>query len=184
MGITRRQQPDYFVSLLVSTYFGGSFYSRLNANIRVKRGLSYGASGGYRAKNLAGIFEVSTFTRNQTAPETIRVILKQVKELRTVEPTDSELTDTRSYFVGSFARHRETPQEIARDLWLIESQRLGRDYFKKLFKGLENATKQDCVELAQKTLDPNTMAIVVVGDAKALKEPLSHIAPVKVINPD
>ncbi|MHC4526203.1 MAG: M16 family metallopeptidase, partial [Planctomycetota bacterium] len=35
LGITRRQQPDYFVSLLASAYFGGSFHSRLNESVRV-----------------------------------------------------------------------------------------------------------------------------------------------------
>ncbi|MDH4201583.1 MAG: insulinase family protein [Phycisphaerae bacterium] len=184
LGMTRRQQPDYFVSLLVSTYFGGSFYSRLSDNIRVKRGLSYDARGGYRAQNLAGTFAVSTFTKNETVAETINVIIDQVAELRTVEPTDSELNDTRSYFIGSFAGQRETPQDVARDLWLVESQGLGKNYFKKLFKGLDNATKQDCVELAEKTLDPDTLSIIIVGDAETLKEPLSNIAPVKVINPD
>jgi len=181
LGITRHQQPDYFISLLAGAYFGGSFNSRLNENIRVKRGLTYGAWGGYRANNMSGTFEVSTFTKNESVPETIKVVLEQIAEFQTIEPTDSELNDTRSFFIGSFAGQRETPQDIARDLWLIESQGLGKDYFKKLFKGLDNATKQDCVKLAEKTLDPDTLSIIVVGDAEQLKESLSEIAPVKVI---
>jgi zinc protease len=184
LGITRRQQPDYFVSLLASTYFGGSFHSRLNENIRVKRGLTYGAWGGFRAQNLAGTFEVSTFTKNESVAETIGVILEQIGEFRTVEPTDNEFYDTRSYFIGSFAGQRETPQSVARDLWLIESQQLGKDYFKKLFKTLDEATKQDCSELAKKTIDPDSLAIVIIGDAEILKEPLSEIAPVQVIEPE
>jgi zinc protease len=184
LGITRRQQPDYFVSLLASTYFGGSFHSRLNENIRVKRGLTYGAWGGFRAQNLAGTFEVSTFTKNESVAETIRVILEQIDEFRAVEPTDNEFYDTRSFFIGSFAGQRETPQDVARDLWLIESQGLGKDYFKKLFKTLDKATKQDCSELAQKTIDPDSLAIVIIGDAEKLKEPLAEIAPVQVIEPE
>ena len=184
LGITRRQQPDYFVSLLASTYFGGSFHSRLNENIRVKRGLTYGAWGGFRAQNMAGTFEISTFTKNESVAETIRVILEQINEFRTVEPSDTEFYDTRSYFIGSFAGHRETPQDIARDLWLIESQQLGKDYFKKLFKALDKATKQDCTELAQKTINPDSLAIVVIGDAEVLKEPLAAIAPVQIIEPE
>jgi zinc protease len=183
LGITRRQQPDYFVSLLASTYFGGSFHSRLNENIRIKRGLTYGAWGGFRAQNLAGTFEVSTFTKNESVAETIRVILEQIDEFRAVEPTDNEFYDTRSFFIGSFAGQRETPQDVARDLWLIESQGLGKDYFKKLFKTLDKATKQDCSELAQKTIDPDSLAIVIIGDAEKLKEPLAEIAPVQVIEP-
>jgi zinc protease len=184
LGMTRRQQPDYFISLLVSTYFGGSFNSRLNENIRVKRGLTYGAWGGYRAQNLSGTFEVSTFTKNESTPETIEVILDLIKQLQTVEPTDSEFYDNRNYFIGSFAAQRETPQDVASDLWLIESQRLGNDYFKKLFATLDKATKQDCVDLTRKTLHPDTMAIVVVGDAEQLKDSLSDIAPVNVIETD
>jgi zinc protease len=183
LGITRRQQPEYFISLLASTYFGGSFHSRLNENIRVKRGLTYGARGGYRAENMAGTFEVSTFTKNESADETIKVILDQINEFQIVEPTDREFYDTRSYFVGSFVGQRETPQDIARDLWMIESQRLGKDHFKKLFDTLEDATKQDCLKLAEKTLDANKLAIVVVGDAEQLKDSLSKIAPVNVIEP-
>ena len=184
LGITRRQQPDYFVSMLAGTYFGGSFNSRLNENVRVKRGLTYGAYGRYNADNLAGTFEVSTFTKNESVPETIKVVLEQIKEFQTIEPTDNELNDTRSFFIGSFTGQRETPQDIARDLWLIKSQNLGNDYFKKLFKTLDKTTKQDCVELTQKTLNTDTLAIVVVGDAEVLKKPLSEIAPVKVIEPD
>ena len=184
LGITRRQQPDYFISLLAGAYFGGSFHSRLNENIRVKRGLTYGAFGGFRANNMAGTFEVSTFTKNESTDETIQVILDQINEFQTIEPTDSEFYDTRNYFIGSFPSQRETPQDVARDLWLIESQRLGSDYFKKMFETLDEATKQDCLDLTQKTLAPDKLAIVVVGDAEALKEPLSEIAPVEVIEPE
>lgn len=184
LGITRRQQPDYFINLLTGAYFGGSFNSRLNENIRVKRGLTYGAWGGYSANNMAGIFNISTFTKNESVPETIKVVLEQVEQFQTLEPTDSELNDTRSFFIGSFAGLRETPQDIARDLWLIKSQDLGNDYFKKLFTTLDKITKQDCVEATQKTLNTETLAVVVVGDAEVLKKPLSEIAPLKVIEPD
>jgi zinc protease len=183
LGITRRQQPDYFISLLAGTYFGGSFHSRLNENIRVKRGLTYGARGGYRAQNMAGTFEVSTFTKNESVAETIEVIIEQIDEFRTVEPTDEEFYDNRSFFVGSFAGQRETPQDVARDLWLIESQQLGKDYFKDLFTALDKADKQTCMDLTKKTIDPETLAIIVVGDAEQLKQSLAEIAPVQIIEP-
>jgi len=184
LGLTRKEQPEYFISLLAGSYFGGSFHSRLNENIRVKRGLTYGAWGSYRARNFEGTFEISTYTKNESAAETIRVILEQIDDFRTIEPTDAEFYDNRSYFIGSFARNRETPQAIARDLWLIESQQLGENYFKDLFKTLDKTDKEDCVRLAAETIDPETLAIVVVGDAEKLKESLSSIAPIQIIKPD
>ncbi|MHC4574718.1 MAG: M16 family metallopeptidase, partial [Planctomycetota bacterium] len=48
LGITRHDE-GYFVSRVVSNYFGGAFNSRLNEKIRVEKGLTYGARGGYAA---------------------------------------------------------------------------------------------------------------------------------------
>ena len=181
LGITRHQQPDYFTGLIASNYFGGSFHSRLNENLRVKRGLTYGSWGYFKPMAQSGTFEVSTFTKNESAAETISVILEQINEFQTVEPTDSEFYDTRSYITGSFARNRETPQDVAGDLWMIESQKLSRDYFGKLFSTLNKTTKQDCLDLAKKVIDPKTQTIIVIGDAEKLKDSLEKIAPVKIL---
>ncbi len=180
-GITRRQQPDYFISLIAANYFGGSFNSRLNENLRVKRGLTYGAWGSFMPKAKAGTFEISTFTKNESVAEAINVILEQIHEFQNVEPTDTEFYNTRSYIAGSFARNRETPQNIAGDLWMIESQQLGKDYFDQLFLTLNKTTKQDCIDLAQRLIKPDNLSIVIVGDAEKLKESLGKIAPVEVI---
>ena len=181
LGITRHDQPDYFTAMIASSYFGGSFNSRLNENLRVKRGLTYGAYGGFRPKARAGTFEISTFTKNESVAEAIRVILDQIHDFQTLEPTDAEFFDTQSYITGSFAGNRETPQDVAGDLWLIRSQRLGNDYFDKLFASLGKADKQDCLDLAQHRLDINRQVIVIVGDAAALTDSLAEIAPVHVI---
>lgn len=181
LGITRRQQPDYFTSLIAGSYFGGSFHSRLNENLRVKRGLTYGAFGGFQPKAKAGTFQVSTFTKNESVAEAINVILEQIAEFQTIEPTDAEFYHTKSYITGSFAGNRETPQDVAQDLWMIESQGLGRDYFDKLFGSLDKTDKQDCLDLANRRVDPDKLTIVVVGDAEKLKENLSAIAPVNII---
>ncbi len=50
LGFTRTD-PDYFTSRVVSGYFGGAFSSRLNETIRVEKGLTYGARGGFTARN-------------------------------------------------------------------------------------------------------------------------------------
>ncbi|MCE5187025.1 MAG: insulinase family protein [Planctomycetaceae bacterium] len=182
LGITRHSQPDYFYSLIAGNYFGGSFHSRLNDTIRVKKGLSYGAFGGFQPMAMAGTFVISTFTKNSTTAETVGVIIDQVREFETVMPSDEEFSDARSYFLGSFARNRETPQDVARDLWMIESQRLGKDYFKKLFKTMNRMDKEDCLDLAKRTVNPQRLAIVVVGDAKQLEEDLAEVAPVERID--
>ena len=94
------------------------------------------------------------------------------------------LNDSKTYFAGSFVRNRETPQQVAGDLWLIESQKLGDDYLNNLLKTLAKTTKDDCIDLAKETVNTNQLVIVVVGDAKEIKEDLEKIAPVTVVKND
>ncbi|MBW8017670.1 MAG: insulinase family protein [Planctomycetes bacterium] len=180
-GIVRADQPDYFTSRVVGNYFGGSFNSRLNETIRVKKGLTYGARGGWRAQKMAGSFTVSTFTKNASTAETVKAIFDEIKRLQNEPPAEKILTDTKNYFAGSFVRTRETPQSVAEDLWLIESQNLKPDYLDRLLESIANTTANQCTDLAKRTIDPDKMVVVVVGDAKKIKRDLIRIAPVEVI---
>ncbi len=183
-GITRKDQPDYFVSRLVSDYFGGNFHSRLNDSLRVQKGLTYGSHGGYGAQRFAGQFNISTFTKNESAAAAVKAIFEEIEKLRTVAPDEKELSRTKSFMAGSFVRNRETPQQVAGDLWLVESNALGNDYFERLLSMVAATTDADCLALAKKTLNPDKMIVVVAGDASVLKADLESIAPVTVVTPE
>lgn len=176
-----RKDDGYFTSRVVSGYFGGAFNSRLNDTIRVQKGLTYGARGGYAAQKRDGRFTVSTFTKNETAGETVQAIFAEIERLRQEPPSAKELDDTKSYTLGSFPGERETPQAVASDLWLIESEGLPANYYQRLLDGVAATTAEDCVKLAQKTLDPTKMVIVVCGPAAQILPQLESIAPVTVI---
>lgn len=179
-GITRKD-PGYFASRVAGNYFGGAFGSRLNDSLRVKKGLTYGARGGYSARRFGGEFTVSTFTKNESVPEAIRAAVEEIAGLRDKVPGADELENTKTYILGSFAGDRETPQAIAGDLWLIESEGLEADYFQKLLAGVQGTDADACTALAKRTLDMDKLVIVVVGPAAVLKETLEPIAPVTVV---
>lgn len=182
-GITRLS-PGYFTSRMVSDYFGGAFSSRLNETIRVKKGLTYGASGGFSAARFAGSFRVSTFSKTEGVAEAVQTVLDEISRLRAEAPSGDELSKARDHFLGGFAGQRETPQAVAGDLWLIESENLPADYLKRLLDGVAAATPDACVKLAKQEIDPSKLIVVVVGPANKLKEPLEKIAPVTVISSD
>ncbi len=182
-GITRHDD-GYFVSRIVSSYFGWSFNSRLNESIRVKKGLTYGVWGSYIAKRFAGEFEVGTFSKTESTADAVRAVLEEIGRLKTEDPSEKELEDSRSYILGSFVRWRETPQQIAGDLWLIESQGLGKDYLERLLEGIAEAKRTDCERLVRETIEPGKLVIIVVGEAGKLKGELEKIAPVTVVEAD
>ncbi len=176
-----RNDPGYFTSNVVSSYFGGAFGSRLNESLRVKKGLTYGAGGGYSSQRLAGEFSLHTFTKIESTADAIRTALEELQRLQAEPPTQEELEDTKAYILGSFAGERETPQSLAGDLWLIESEGLPEDYYKRMLESVQSTDADTCAAFAQHTLDTDKMVIVVVGPADALKEELETIAPVTVI---
>jgi zinc protease len=180
LGITRKDNR-YYVSRLVSSYFGWDFNSRLNRSIRVAKGLTYSVWGSYIAQNFAGDFRVGTFSKTASTAQTVQAVLDEIRQLKLQSPTDKELQNSQSYMLGSFVGRRETPQQIAGDLWLIESQNLGDDYLERLLDGIAGATSDDCQKLVDSTIDPDKMVIVVVGEADKLKADLEKIAPVTVI---
>ncbi len=180
LGITRHDD-GYFVSRVVSSYFGWGFDSRLNENIRVERGLTYGVWGSYIANRFAGEFQVNTFSKTESTAEAVRAVLEEIERLKTEGPSEEELKNNQSYILGSFVRGRETPHQIADDLWLIESQGLGKDYLERLLDGIAKAEREDCKRFVQETIEPDKMVIIVVGEAEKLKGQLEQIAPVTVV---
>jgi predicted Zn-dependent peptidase len=180
LGIVRKDD-GYFTSRIVSSYFGWAFNSRLNESIRVAKGLTYGVWGSYIADRFAGNFQVGTFSKTESTAEAVRAVIEEIKRLKYEPPSDKEIEESQSYMLGSFIKDRETPQQVAGDLWLIESQQLGKDYLERLLDGIANTSRDDCVRLTDNTIKENHLVIVVVGQADKLKEQLEEIAPVTLI---
>jgi predicted Zn-dependent peptidase len=112
LGIVRKDE-GYFVSRVVSSYFGWAFNSRLNESIRVAKGLTYGVWGGYNAGRFAGTFQVGTFSKTESTAETVKAVVEEIERLKSEPPSDREIGESQSYMLGSFIKDRETPQQVA-----------------------------------------------------------------------
>jgi zinc protease len=182
LGITQKD-ARYFNSRVLSLIFGGGFNSRLNRAIRVEKGLTYGARGGFEANRFAGTFTAGTFTKTPSTAETINVILREIDRIRTSPPDEQELDMARSYIVGGFAGQRETPQAIVNDLWLIEYAGLAPDFMTRMLAGVKKTSAEDVLNAAKALMHKSNLSIVVVGEAGKLKDDLARIAPVTVVQP-
>lgn len=178
--ITRRD-VDYFASRVVSGYFGGAFSSRLNETIRVKKGLTYGARGGFSARKRAGEFSISTFSKTATTVEAVEAILGEISRLRDELPSEKELNNTISYFTGSYPATRETSQQVAGEIWSQRLLGLPDDYSQQLLSAVSSTSAEQCIKVAKKHVRPDELVVVVVGPASKLKAGLEEIAPVTVV---
>jgi zinc protease len=103
-----RTDPAYFPLTVGNTLLGGSFTSRLNQEIRIKRGLSYGTRSSLGLRRGDGLFTASAQTKNETAVEVSDLILAEIERLDTTQPTESELTTRRAILTGAFGSQLET----------------------------------------------------------------------------
>jgi zinc protease len=176
-----RQDPQYFTTRVVNGYFGGAFTSRLNETIRVKRGLTYGAHGGFSPQRFGGEFVVSTFSKTESTSAALQAVFDEVRRLQSEPPSADELGKTKSYLVGNFVIDRETPEDVAGDLWTIQVNNLPDDYYQRELTAVAGTGQDACVQVARERIDPAKMVVVVVGAADKLKAELEKIAPVTVV---
>ncbi|WP_428153157.1 M16 family metallopeptidase [Brevundimonas sp.] len=103
-----RTDADYFPLTVGNSLLGGGFSSRLNQEIRIKRGLSYGASSSLGVRADAGLFTAATQTKNETADEVADLILAEIAKLGAETPSQADLAPRRATLIGGFGRSLET----------------------------------------------------------------------------
>ncbi|AYG94435.1 insulinase family protein [Brevundimonas naejangsanensis] len=160
-----RTDADYFPLTLGNTLLGGGFSSRLNQEIRIKRGLSYGARSSVGALQQTGVFSASTQTKNESATEVADLILAEIAKLGTTQATEAELAPRRATLIGGFGRSLETVDGLG---GLVANLALYDLPMSDLaaYAGRVRAVTPEQVEAAfARHLPTDRASLVIVGDA-------------------
>ncbi len=174
----RRNDPAYYPAELANAVLGGGFSSRLNQEVRIKRGLAYGASSSLSARRSAGLVAAATQTKNPSAAEVAQLMVAELHRLGgDPAPTAAELDARKAALVGEFGRSTETTAGLAGlvDGYVVEQVPLAE---LQRYAGTVEAIPPGEVErTAARLFDPAAATIVVVGDAKQFIEPLRKAYP-------
>ncbi len=169
VGISR-ENPDYYAVMIMNYILGGGgFTSRLMDNIRDNKGLAYDVHSMFSAQKEPGAFRVWVQTKNESANEAIAEISKEITRIRMELVSEKELADAKAYLTGSFPLRMDTYAKIAGMLTNIEIYNLGLDYPRKYPALINSVTREDILRAAKKYLDPDHMAIVVLGNQEKTK---------------
>jgi len=179
-----RDTPDFFPLLVANSVLGGGFTSRLMDEIRVNRGLSYGARSTMTHLKRGGFFGVITYTKNKTLRETIDVALDQLKRLRTEKMTDAELTNSKKYMTGLFPFDLETNNDLANWLLEISSYRLPPDFVDTYCDKIDGVTPDKAMRVAQEQFWLNDNLILLLTNYDGVKDQLAGLGTVEVMSID
>ena len=108
-----RQSNDFYTASVLNSLLGGGYSSRLNQEIRIKRGLSYGASSFFSWRNGPPTFTVTTQTKDTSAAEVAELIVAELERLAKSESVAAEFDPRKAVLTGGFGRSLETNSGIA-----------------------------------------------------------------------
>lgn len=165
-------------AIVLNTMLGGYFSSRLNQNLRETKAYTYGAGSSLAPDELTGHFTASLQARNEVTDSAITEIMKEMDRFRNEEVNEQELSSTKNYITGAFARSLESPQTIATFAINIERYNLPKDYYKNYLKNIESVTAADLKSAADRFIKPDKANIVVVGKADDIKNNLAKFGPI------
>lgn len=168
-----RAHPDHVPMTLAGTVLGGAFTSRLNHLIREVRGYTYGIRGDFASARRFGRFAVTSGVQTAvTAPALVETV-GEITRTREVGVTADELAVARSWRAGQLSVELQSPRAIAAALTTLVVHDLPDDYHAQLREQLLAADVDEVSAAAATHLHPETLTLVIEGDAAVIRDELT-----------
>lgn len=171
-----RDNPDYFPLQVMNSILGGQFSARVNMNLREDKGYTYGARTGWSMRRGAGPFEASADVQTAVTKESVQEFMKELNGIRgSIPVTPAELEYNKQSIIRRFPQGFETVGQISGQLSNLVVYGLTDSYFNEFIPKVNAVTLEDVNRVANKYLTPDKMAILIVGDRKAIEPRLREI---------
>jgi zinc protease len=167
-----RTDAAYLPAMVTNSVLGGGYSARLNQEIRIRRGLSYGAGSSFDPRLTVGPFIARTETKNESAAEVAAIIVAEMNRLASTPVGESELTPRKAVLIGSFARSLETSAGIVDRVSHLALYDLPLAGINRYISGVQSVTAAQVQKFASASLRGDEVSIVIVGNAQEFIEPL------------
>ncbi|MFT6849558.1 MAG: zinc protease [Sphingobacteriales bacterium] len=155
---------DYYGLNVVNTILGGFFGSRLMKNIREDKGFTYGIGSGVFTLKQGSYFFIASEVGADVTKDAMTEIYKEIERLRTEEVSVKELEIVRNYMLGTFLGGLENAFSYANKFKGVFLHGLEYSHYDKIIEAIKTITPAEIKSLADKYLNPEKLAEVVVGD--------------------
>ncbi len=162
-----RNHPDYFPASMANMILGVvGMYGRLGDNVRDTQGLAYYVYSRLDAGLGPGPWAAMAGVNPQNVDRTVSGILEEIRRLRDTEVEPGELSDAKTYSIGSLPLRLETNEGVAHAILDMELYDLGLDYLQRYPSLIEAVTAEQIQAAARKYLDPDVYALSIAGPEK------------------
>jgi zinc protease len=181
-----RSHPDYFRMVLLNFVFGGQFSARLNQNLRQDKGYSYGVHSSISWFRQPSALVVGGSVQTGVTKESVVEILKEYRDIHGQRPiTREELDSAQAGMLQGLPAGFERPGQIMGSLVQMVLHDLPNDYFRTVGQKLSAVQLAEANGAGQERVDPDSLAILVVGDRAAIEAGLRELdLPLVILNDD
>ena len=171
-----RTDPRYPVAQVMNAVLGGGFSARLSEEIRIKRGLSYGAYSFFEFRREGGPFTAGVFTKNESAGEVAGLIAHEMNRIATEPVPAEELAARKATLIGRFARSLETNAGLARLVGELALYNINLGEISRYIESIDSVTAAQVQQFAAELLG-GPSSIIIVGDSTKFLDALKKEYP-------
>jgi zinc protease len=170
---------------LANFTLGGTSASRINLNLREDKGYTYGAFSSFQGGKDTGSFAFSSeINKDATAPAILE-LFTELEDYQANGMTEAEFEFMRNAISQREARQYETPTNKLGLVSNILRYDLPLDFRTQQKHLLQETDRETLNRLMAELLDPQNMAIVVVGDEAVIRPDLEELGlPITTLNED
>lgn len=170
-----RNSAPYYPATVANTVLGGGYSARLNYEIRIKRGLSYGAGSTIGWRNTSGNFGTRVQTKNPSAAEVAELTIAELKRLSDTSVPADELVPRKSTLTGNFGRALESTAGLASAVGELYSFGITPNELNSYVSNVNAVTDAQIRDFASKNLLGGDL--IIVGDYSVFKDDLAKRFP-------
>ena len=174
----KRGDPDEPVARVANAILGGLFNSRLNMNLREDKGWTYGARSTLLLRRSRGPLSLQAAVETAVTGAAVREMLREVQAMRESLPSEGEMRTAFGALTRSLPLRFETNSQITGTIAEQVIYGLPDDYWSTFSSRIGGVSRDSVTDLAVRMIDPDGLAILVVGDSDEVLPDLEKLGPV------
>ena len=160
---------DWIALQVTDGLLGGTFASRITANIREQKGYTYSPFSTVETHPGSGVWIESADVTTNVTGASLKEITFEIERLRKEPPPEAELQGVKNALAGLFVVQNSSRGGVIGQLAFVDLHQLGDGYLSSYVKSLMAVTPVDVQRIANTYLASDKMTIVIVGDTKTVK---------------
>jgi len=159
-----RRSPDFVAASLGNNILGQfGMYGRIGEVVRQQAGLAYYAYSSLGGGTGPGPWDVSAGIHPENIDRAVDLIRAEITRFVEELPTEQELEDTKTNYIGRLPLSMESNGGVAASLLNLERYELGLDYYLRFTDLIASVSREEVLETARRYLHPDRLAVAMAG---------------------